>query len=211
MIAEERAARGRLDSPRTNGVPQRPAIATSQAQERRAASSEEQATADERVRGASRHAAPLGVSGRPERGKAQGSTDRRRIDRRLEMAGTDGSKPRRRTAVAIQSAARSRVRESGSVRRPIPRRKLIGAVETAVNDRWASAANNADGTVRPEQSCEGSNPMSGAGWRATIQCPPRRPGGKQIARAETGTPGRTQAAPRRMSQRTRRSDASSDG
>jgi hypothetical protein len=62
-------------------------------------------------------------------------------------------------------------------------------VWVGVNDMWASAAENAGGTVRPEKSCEGPNPMSGAGWRATIQRPPSRPGGEKIARAETGTPG----------------------
>jgi hypothetical protein len=167
----------------------------------------DRATADERVRGRARHAAPLGVPSRPERGKAQGSTDRRR-NRPAAGDGWHGRvNAQKANAFAIKigrEESRSRVRfESGSslVRfgGQYPDENQSGRLRRKVNDTWASVADNADGTVRPEQSCEGSNPKSGAGWRANHSAPATPARRRKIARAETGTPGTRKALPWRMS------------
>lgn len=134
-----------------------------------------------------------GVSGKPESGKAHGSTDRRRIDRRLEMAGTDGSMPRRRATASTQSAAQSRVlKESGShwFGGRYPDENQSGRLRRCQR-HVGLRRGNAHGTVRPEQSCEGRNPMSGAGWRAIIDVPATPARRRKIARAETGTSGIT--------------------
>jgi hypothetical protein len=138
-IAEERTARDRLDSPRTNGVPQRPAIATFQAQERRAAS----------IRIGRR---PTETGGDEPVGFARESVQQ---TRERQSPGQHRPPPHRPAAgdgwhgrVNAQKASNrlnangrgtmSRSRESGSVRfgsAADARRKIIGAFETMPTTR----------------------------------------------------------------------------
>jgi hypothetical protein len=83
----------------------------------------------------------------PKEAKPKAAQTAAAIDRRLEMAGTDGSMPRRRTPSQSKSAAKSRDRESGS---SLVRVWFGSAANTptkinrgdwdGVNDTWASAA-----------------------------------------------------------------------
>jgi len=107
-IAEEREARGRLDSPRTNGVPQRPASATTQAQERRAASrriGRRPTSAGGKALKVSPPRCTHPCPADPREAKPKAAQSAAKLRPAAEMAGTDGSKPRRRTRTPNQSAA----------------------------------------------------------------------------------------------------------
>jgi len=141
-----------------------------------------------------------GLSGRPERGKAQGST---------VFAESTGDKRLARTGQSPEGEQRAhphRPRNVESLQR-VWFGPAAGAPTKINRGGWCSTPTTCGHPSRRtrtelsgrSKSCEGRNPMSGAGSRAKKTCPPRRPGGEipterdrnaRLNEAESAAPGR---------------------
>jgi len=180
--------------PRQDGQRDRPKLKSGEPPEA------EQATADERSRGRARDAAPMDCPEDPKEAKpraAQFSPNR---------PATNGWHGR----VNAQKASSEHIligRATSRIRERVWFGLAAGAPTKINRGRWCSTPTTRGHPSRRtrtelsgrSKSCEGRNPMSGAGSRATKRCPRCRPGGENPTERDRNAR-LMQKAPGRMSQ-----------